>query len=144
MNDYIFAKSFECRFASQGPRQATRYTSPARLDNEPPALLPSEWKRHVRSSMTLLSLVWELYSLDTLDTRFTNSSSTPLEAVDSDTPQKAGSRDGRDGKTQPADIAPPRWRTPEFYVYLLAFLFCVPQMYWAVVSVSQRRCEGAS
>lgn len=85
--------------------------------------------------MLFLSFFRELYSLDTLDTRFTTSSSTPLKLVNEDAP-KPGTRDG---KTQPADVSPPRWRTPEFYVYLVVFLVCVPQMYWAVVSVSQRK-----
>ncbi|KIX93410.1 uncharacterized protein Z520_10829 [Fonsecaea multimorphosa CBS 102226] len=83
--------------------------------------------------MTVLSDLRELYSLNTLDTRFTNSSSTPLKSANG-VPSKQAVRDG---KTQPADASPPRWRTTEFYIYLVIFLFCVPQMYWAVVSVSQ-------
>ncbi|KAJ9609206.1 glycerol transporter [Cladophialophora chaetospira] len=83
--------------------------------------------------MTVVSFFRELYSLDTLDTRFTNSSSTPLKLVNEDT-KKPGTRDG---KAQSTEGSPPRWRTPEFFVYLAVFLFCVPNMYWAVVSVSQ-------
>jgi hypothetical protein len=88
--------------------------------------------------MTVLSFLRELYSLDTLDTRFTHSS-TPPKPVNEHAP-KQGARDGKT-QTQPTDASPPRWRTPEFYVYLVVFLVCVPQMYWAVVSVSQRRFE---
>lgn len=83
--------------------------------------------------MTIPSFFRELYSLDTLDTRFTNSSSTPLKAVNN--APKAGERAG---KSTPVAVSPPRWRTPEFYFYALVFLVCVPQMYWAVASVSQR------
>ncbi|EXJ64095.1 hypothetical protein A1O7_00431 [Cladophialophora yegresii CBS 114405] len=84
--------------------------------------------------MTILTFVRELYSLDTLDTRFTPSS-TPQKSVNEDS-SKHGTRDGK-AQTQPAEASPPRWRTPEFYLYLVVFLVCVPQMYWAVVSVSQ-------
>lgn len=89
--------------------------------------------------MSVLSFFRELYSLDTLDTRFTHSSSTPLKAVNNGVVASKAAE--RDGKTQslPADASPPRWKTLEFYVYLLVFLFCVPQMYWAVVRVSQRK-----
>ncbi|KAK5216713.1 glycerol transporter [Exophiala xenobiotica] len=83
--------------------------------------------------MTVASFFRELYSLNTLDTRFTNSSSTPLRTVNETTSKPAE----RDGKATPADVSPPRWWTPEFYFYVLVFLFCVPQMYWAVVEVSQ-------
>ncbi|EXJ72636.1 uncharacterized protein A1O5_03782 [Cladophialophora psammophila CBS 110553] len=83
--------------------------------------------------MTILSFFRDLYSLDTLDTRFTNSFSTPLKSVN----EGSSKPTVRDGKTQPADAPRPRWGTTEFYVYLVVFLFCVPQMYWAVVSVSQ-------
>jgi protein-cysteine N-palmitoyltransferase HHAT len=90
--------------------------------------------------MTILNSLRELYSLDTLDTRFTTPSSTPPTLLKEGTPSKPGTRDG---KTQQApDVSPPRWKTPEFFVYLLVFLFCVPQMYWAVVSVSQRKSRS--
>ncbi|EXJ95348.1 hypothetical protein A1O1_00468 [Capronia coronata CBS 617.96] len=79
------------------------------------------------------SLLRELYSLDTLDTRFTTSSSVPLKSVDENSHKSVE----REGKALPTDVSPPRWRTPEFYFYTLVFLFCVPQMYWAVVEVSQ-------
>lgn len=85
--------------------------------------------------MTVASFFRELYSLDTLDTRFTTSSSTPLKAIE-EHPRKPVERDG---KAVPTDVFPPQWRTPEFYFYALVFLFCVPQMYWAVVEVSQRK-----
>lgn len=87
--------------------------------------------------MTVPSFFRELYSLDTLDTRFTTSSSTPLKAVTANGTKTVE----RDGKATPADTSPPRWRTPEFYLYAVVFLFCVPQMYWAVVEVSQRKTQ---
>ncbi|KIW15913.1 hypothetical protein PV08_05963 [Exophiala spinifera] len=86
--------------------------------------------------MTVASFFKELYSLDTLDTRFTTSSSTPLKPANGTALTKASAE--KDGKPSiPTDVSPPKWRTPEFYFYALVFLFCVPQMYWAVVEVSQ-------
>ncbi|KAK5400786.1 glycerol transporter [Exophiala xenobiotica] len=90
--------------------------------------------------MTLASFFRELYSLETLDTRFTNSPSTPLKAVNENT-SKPGERDRQ---VTPADLSPSRWKTPEFYFYAFVFLFCVPQMYWAVVEVSQRKEQQMS
>ncbi|KIW45137.1 uncharacterized protein PV06_03549 [Exophiala oligosperma] len=86
--------------------------------------------------MTIASFFKELYSLDILDTRFTTSSSTSLKHVNGNASNKATVE--KDGKpSTPTDISPSKWRTPEFYFYALVFLFCVPQMYWAVVEVSQ-------
>jgi len=91
--------------------------------------------QHACDNMKILAFFRELYSLDILDTRFTHSASTPLKSGNEGT-SKAGQRDG---KPLPTDISPPRWRTPEFYFYTLIFMVCVPQMYWAVVTVSQRK-----
>lgn len=91
--------------------------------------------------MTITSFFKELYSLDILDTRFTTSSSTPLKLVNGNASNKATVE--KDGKSStPTDVFPPKWRTPEFYFYALVFLFCVPQMYWAVVEVSQRKTHN--
>lgn len=92
---------------------------------------------------TIVSFFRELYSLDTLDSRFTNAPSIPPRTAK----DGQSSATERDRKNVPADISPPRWRTTEFYFYGLVFLFCVPQMYWAVVQVSQRKssrthCRG--
>jgi protein-cysteine N-palmitoyltransferase HHAT len=88
--------------------------------------------------MTILSFFRDLYSLDTLDTRFTTSSQTPLKTAAKDSAKTTSAEDSSSSRpTLPAGASPPRWQTPEFYVYLLVFLFCVPNMYLAVVAVSQ-------
>lgn len=65
-----------------------------------------------------------LYSLETLDTRFTVASSTPAKAAE--TGQSA-----KDARAQAIaqDAQPPKWRTPEFYFYYLVFLTVVPMMF---------------
>jgi protein-cysteine N-palmitoyltransferase HHAT len=85
--------------------------------------------------MTVLSLLRQLYSLDTLDTRFSAPPPTPLKSdgIEPRAPGRTDSKEGAEG------ASPPRWNTPEFYLYGLVFLVCVPQMYWAVVQVSQRK-----
>jgi protein-cysteine N-palmitoyltransferase HHAT len=87
--------------------------------------------------MTLLSFFRELYSLDTLDTRFSTSSRTPPKIDDSE-PRKPGTKDLRASNEPSSSAGPSKWNTPEFYFYGLVFMICVPQMYWAVVQVSQR------
>ena len=86
--------------------------------------------------MTILSFFRELYSLDTLDTRFTTSAHTPLK-VAADESAKTTTNDGTVSSRAPPGTSTSRWRTPEFALYLLVFLFCVPKMYLSVVEVSQ-------
>ncbi|KAH8704798.1 putative glycerol:H+ symporter [Talaromyces proteolyticus] len=78
---------------------------------------------------SLLQFLRRLYSLDTLDTRLTVSSSTPVKAVS----------DSKDGRAQEiaAGAQPSKWNTPEFYVYYLVFLTVVPMMFKTVIDVSQ-------
>ncbi|RMD44058.1 hypothetical protein DV735_g1139, partial [Chaetothyriales sp. CBS 134920] len=85
--------------------------------------------------MKLASFFRELYSLDTLDTRFTNSATTPLKADGQKATATATTTTNPDSKLPPG-TSPPKWNTPEFYFYLVVFLICVPQMYWAVAEVS--------
>lgn len=87
--------------------------------------------------MGLLSSVKGIYSLDTLDTRFTTPStvsySTAVEA-----------RTDRDGKrevynTPNKKAQPSKWRTPEFFLYYLVVVVVVPYMFWVAYDVS--RCK---
>jgi protein-cysteine N-palmitoyltransferase HHAT len=82
--------------------------------------------------MTVLQRLRRLYSLDTLDTRFTVSSNIPLKAVGDDQPP-------RDERAQAiANAAPPsKWQTPEFYFYYFVFLTVVPLMFKIAIDVSQ-------
>ena len=86
--------------------------------------------------MTPISFLRQLYSLDALDARFSAASSrTPPKHDDNET--RKNERSDRQVSTE--DNGPSRWNTTEFYFYGVVFLVCVPQMYWAVVQVSQRK-----
>ena len=87
--------------------------------------------------MGILSFLRQLYSLDTLDTRFTNSATTPLKAASEDSAKRANSTDGKKQSELPVGASPSKWNTVEFYFYVLVVAFCVPQMYKAVWDVSQ-------
>ena len=96
-----------------------------------------------------LQYLRQLYSLDTLDTRFIISSTTPpkqaLNERHLDPTRPSLQQDGQaqvklsDGKpTKSAEGAqPPRWRTPEFYIYYFVFITVIPFMFKVVYDVSK-------
>lgn len=76
------------------------------------------------------------YHLDTLDTRFTNSSSVPYQTVidaRSDPVSTEESANKARARSQPS-----KWNTPEFYFYYLIFILAVPYMFWVPYEVSRR------
>ena len=102
--------------------------------------------------MAGLQYVQRLFSLDTLDTRFTTSSKVfpsndqllrdTTGAVPSDGGYDLRSR--RAGRANEEPNAPaPKWRTPEFMVYAVVFLVAVPLMFKTVYDVSNRKLGSA-
>ena len=92
--------------------------------------------------MNLLHYAGRLYSLDTLDTRFTTSSKTPPSRSDPARPSldEPPYKKGRSGTDELAKGAsPPRWRSPEFIYHGLVFLVVVPLMLKTAFDVSQRK-----
>lgn len=86
--------------------------------------------------MTILNYVGRLYSLDTLDTRFTKSAKSP-----------SLSNNVRSISADAGVNAPTKslWRTPEFYFYYICFIVAVPLMFKAAYDVSNRKTPcGAS
>lgn len=79
--------------------------------------------------MTVLHYIGRLYSLDTLDTRFTTSSKTPGH--------------GSVNKTEKgtSEASKPRWTTLEFYIYYFVILVAIPLMFQAAYEVSN--CKPA-
>lgn len=86
--------------------------------------------------MTLHSFFKDLYSLDTLDTRLTTSSKTPSKDAVELSAKTAG-KEVKRTQDLPAGASPSKWGSPEFYLYTLVFVLCVPSMYKAVWDVSQ-------
>ncbi|KAL2211201.1 putative glycerol: H+ symporter [Sarocladium strictum] len=85
--------------------------------------------------MGALTFIRSVYDLDTLDTRFTNSSSVPYQTIVDARSDPAVSQESS-AKAQ-IRSQPSKWRTPEFYVYYLVFLVAVPWMFWVPYSVSR-------
>jgi hypothetical protein len=84
--------------------------------------------------MGLLSSLRGIYSLDTLDTRFTTPSSISYRTA-------VESRVDGNGKTEAYNkpdkrAQPPKWRTPEFFLYYFVLLLAVPYMFWVAYCVS--------
>ncbi|KAJ5959615.1 Membrane bound O-acyl transferase MBOAT [Penicillium vulpinum] len=79
-----------------------------------------------------------VYSLDTLDTRFT-SSATPSHP---DT-RPSSAKDARANATAQG-ASPSLWRTPEFFVYYLFFIILVPLMFKTVIDASKESHPGYS
>ncbi|KAK2625474.1 hypothetical protein QTJ16_004786 [Diplocarpon rosae] len=96
--------------------------------------------------MSLFSYVRSIYALDTIDTRFTSSSSTPYRTVvdaRSHPDHKAKRDDSAPGVGVRTDNSgrpiaqPSKWNTPEFYFYYFVFLTIVPSMFWVAFDVSR-------
>jgi hypothetical protein len=91
--------------------------------------------------MTGLSFIKKLYSLDTLDTRFTTSTKTPhkltaeASIADSKLPAQQILQPAKD--QLPPGAQPSQWNTPEFYFYYFCFLTIPFFMVKAVYDVSQ-------
>ncbi|KAL9131662.1 MAG: hypothetical protein Q9217_000473 [Psora testacea] len=87
--------------------------------------------------MSLLQYIGKLYSLDTLDTRFTSFKTPPTSIDPGRGPPRADRSDGNGSQKQLNGASPPRWRTVEFAVYGLVFLVVVPWMFYTVYDLSQ-------
>ncbi|KAL1970159.1 hypothetical protein VTN77DRAFT_6564 [Rasamsonia byssochlamydoides] len=89
--------------------------------------------------MSLLQWLRRLYSLDTLDTRFTVSANTPLKAADTRSARDPSSSSEKVARSHEIanGASPSKWKTPEFFVYYFVFITVVPLMFKTVIDVSQ-------
>lgn len=91
--------------------------------------------------MGLLCWLRRLYSLDTLDSRFTVSSNAPLKDAAESRPQgaaKGGSGAAAAAATRTGDDThPSKWNTLEFYVYFVVVFLAVVMMFKTVIGVSK-------
>lgn len=85
-----------------------------------------------------------LYSLDTLDTRFTHSAKVPIQVTASkhgiDISKPAVADNGRAERRQ--DVHPSRWNTLEYFFYYFVFLTIVPLMFYVPYSISKGKSRG--
>ncbi|KAM0485187.1 hypothetical protein ACHAPX_001168 [Trichoderma viride] len=85
--------------------------------------------------MGALLYLRKVYDLDTLDTRFTNSSSTPYQTV---IDARGDPIEQKEAEIKARSSAPPsKWRTPEFFLYYLVVIVVVPYMFWIAYDVSK-------
>ena len=100
-------------------------------------------------TMSIFSYIRSIYSLDTIDTRFTNPSSNPYKTVVDTRAETAVSHAKRDDSIPGIGVRtdrrgkpiaqPSKWRTAEFIFYYFVFLTIVPYMFWIAYDVSRRR-----
>jgi hypothetical protein len=84
-----------------------------------------------------LQYIRQLYSLDTLDTRFVIPATAP--------PKEALDKNGRDKSRNHGDHGQPaRWNTSEFYFYYVVISASVFVMFKSVIDVSKSRCLSSS
>jgi protein-cysteine N-palmitoyltransferase HHAT len=98
--------------------------------------------------MSIFSYIRSIYALDTIDTRFTNSSGTPYRTVIDTRTENAAANAKRDDSIPGAGVRtdhsgrpiaqPSNWKTPEFYFYYFVFITIVPYMFWVAYDVSRR------
>ncbi len=89
-----------------------------------------------------LKFIRQLYSLDTLDTRFViPATSPPKEALEDAKGDPAGPLPVPNGKDRasdrPAYVSQPRWKTPEFYFYYVVISVSVFFMFKLVIDCSK-------
>ena len=87
--------------------------------------------------MNMSQYIRGLYSLDTLDTRFTASKSSPLKELGAG--QQTTRAAGAAGETtRSSRISASLWPTKEFYIYYAMFIVIVPLMFKVAIEVSNR------
>lgn len=92
--------------------------------------------------MTILNYVGRLYSLDTLDTRFTKSAAKSPSLSSSNNARSNISAHDNAGGVNNTPSKPSLWRTPEFYLYYIIFIVAVPLMFKAAYDVSNRKVSS--
>lgn len=94
--------------------------------------------------MNILQHIRSLYSLDTLDTRFTASKSSNVKdpaagGYTARSPAVAPARDLTAGEgTRASGVLSSLWGTTEFYLYYAVFMVAIPLMFKVANDVSNR------
>lgn len=88
--------------------------------------------------MGILSFIRSIYDLDTLDTRFTNPSSTPYKTV-IDARKDADIKSSKQRAALWASAGQPaKWKTPEFVFYVVFLTIMIPYMFYIAYDASKR------
>ena len=98
--------------------------------------------------MAIAHYIQKIFSLDTLDTRFTASAKPSQSIALQPDPVKPSSADsngslranGAVPSQRKVEASSPKWRTPEFYFYWLFIVVSLPLMFNAGLEVSKREC----
>lgn len=86
---------------------------------------------------SLFTWLRRLYSLDTLDTRFTATAIIPANAnSNSNSDTRPAAKDAR-ANSIAQNARASLWRTPEFFIYYLFFIILVPLMFKTVIDASK-------
>lgn len=86
--------------------------------------------------MSLLSFLQRVYSLDTLDTRFTTQATASYRTV-IDSRRDDEPKDAQRERVV-ARASPSKWKTPEFIFYAIFVSLCIPLMCYIPYTVSRR------
>lgn len=86
--------------------------------------------------MSPLSFFRSIYTLDTLDTRFSTPSTASYRTVIDSRADPLAKDEQKERIASRA--SPSKWKTPEFFLYYLVFAICVPLMCWIPYTVSRR------
>jgi protein-cysteine N-palmitoyltransferase HHAT len=78
-----------------------------------------------------------VFSLDTLDARFT--ASAPRSSSPTKNHGAGPSRNGESSRSQQVrkDTSPSRWGTPEFWLYYVVIAICLPLMFMTTYGLSK-------
>ncbi|KAI0857513.1 MBOAT, membrane-bound O-acyltransferase family-domain-containing protein [Xylaria cubensis] len=87
--------------------------------------------------MGVFSILGNVYDLDTLDTRFTVSSTTPYKTVIEARNDTTAASKERAAKWNSRPQSVSKWNTPEFYLYYVVFVLAVPYMFWIAYDASK-------
>lgn len=89
--------------------------------------------------MAFVEYFKRLYSLDTLDTRFTDTSRTQSRQTKGDVQGQIDPAKAIAKNVDSNAVPSPRWESTEFYIYYVFFILVVPMMFKVSYDVSKRK-----
>jgi hypothetical protein len=125
---------------SRSPRNINTKTSPHAVRH-----IDIEHEEIALEATMALSYLRQLYSLDTLDTRFVVPATVPPKEALEEANVDPAISDGKDKSRSGANsVQPPRWKTNEFYFYYLAISASIFFMFKLVLECSKGQSRSLS